>query len=135
MGWIESIYIFYAASEIGKVVGKNLLQEKNLLSHKLENIIMSNTKIIEKIIDDTDNLMKLFKVHVDNFIAIVQTKTEQELYHVSRALLHGIDSIFPEGISISKLYKEEKWESSKDILGWIFDRVARTMTLPPEKNN
>ena len=56
-----------------------------------------------------------------------------ELRHISRALLHGIDSIFPDGVLLSKLDKEGKWSTIKEILGWIFDRVARTMRLSEAK--
>ena len=72
-------------------------------------------------------------LHVDDFIAVVQAKSVKELQHVTRALLHGIESISPDGMSMSKLHKEGKWESKKEILGWIFDGVARTMQLPATK--
>ena len=80
-----------------------------------------------------EKLLTLMEVYVDDFIAVCQAKTIEELRHATRSLLHGIDSIFPNGISIKKLLKEGKWEARKEILGWLFDGIARTMQLPNEK--
>ena len=58
--------------------------------------------------NEIEKLLKLFENYVDNFIAVVQVKTNEDLYHTSRALLYSIDSIFQEEISVIKLYKERK---------------------------
>ena len=61
--------------------------------------------------DKTEHLLYLLKVCMDDSIMIVQAKSSEDLRYVSRALLHSIESIFPYGISISKLRKEGKWEN------------------------
>ena len=37
-------------------------------------------------------------------------------------------------VSKKKLEKEEKWETRKEILGWLIDGVRRTIELPPNKS-
>ena len=118
MGWVESMYIFCAASETTRDVGQQLLEKNHLPPHKLEDIILPD-EIEEVKSDDFDpaEFLRLIEVYVDDFIAIVQVRTMDELRHVSRALLYGIDSIFPDGVSLSKLHKEGKWSTVKEILG------------------
>jgi hypothetical protein len=67
------------------------------------------------------------------------------LLQLSRAILHGIHSIFPPP-SISKhcgsdpiLEKKMKqgdgqWKYQKEVLGWILDGKAFTIFLPPDKS-
>ena len=73
------------------------------------------------------------EVYVDDFIAIYPAKYIDELRYASLSLLHGINSIFLGGFSIKKLLKEGKWEARKEMLGWLFDGISRTMQLPNEK--
>jgi hypothetical protein len=67
-----------------------------------------------------------------------------QILHFSRAMLHGIHTVFPppsstghgggDPISEKKLKAGDGlWEVRKEILGWIFDGVNRTIELPPEK--
>ena len=66
------------------------------------------------------------------------------LRHCSRALLHGIHSVFPppaisghngeDPISIKKLLeKEGLWEVRKEVLGWVFDGATRCIELAESK--
>ena len=48
----------------------------------------------------------MIECYYDDFIAICQVKSAIDLQHISQAMLHGIKSIFPDGISISKLHKD-----------------------------
>ena len=67
------------------------------------------------------------------------------MQHHSRCLLHAIHQLFPtpeitghhgeDPISYKKLVleKEGVWEARKEILGWIFDGINRTLELPEKK--
>ena len=70
----------------------------------------------------------------------VQSIDPEALWHYSRALLHGIHSVFlsPQitghsgagPISIKKLEKGEGlWEVRKEILGWMIDGTTRCIEL------
>ena len=41
------------------------------------------------------SFLHLLEVYVNDFIQLAQTKDEETLRHLSRALLHGIHSVFP----------------------------------------
>jgi hypothetical protein len=80
------------------------------------------------------NLFKLLEVYIDDFIG---------MRHATRTMLHAIHSVFPppasgipedDPISYKKLLAGDGiWAVGKEILGWIFDAILRTMELPPEK--
>lgn len=87
---------------------------------------------------------KLYEVYVDDYIGLVQSPDPEVLRHHSRALLHAIHQIFPpvtgedksdDPISYKKLVLEGEgvWDTRKEILGWIFEGINRTMELPPQK--
>ena len=80
-----------------------------------------------------ERLLKMIEVYVDDFIGLMQAESIEELQHFTRATLHGINIVFPDGTSIKKLKKEGAWETRKETLGWILDCVARTMELPAKK--
>jgi hypothetical protein len=94
--------------------------------------------------DRLHNLNYLFELFVDDFIGLVQATDEGILRHHTRALFHGIHSIFPpvsvtghsgeDPISQKKLDEGDGiWAVRKEILGWIFDGIARTIELPAKK--
>ena len=131
MEWVEIMLIFCVASEIARDMCEQLLSEPTLLPHDLEDIMIpSGTPLVKACQNETDAFFQLIEVHVDDLMSVVQAKSAKELQHATRALLHGIESIFLDGMLMPKLHKEGKWESKKEILGWIFDGVARTMQLP-----
>lgn len=83
-------------------------------------------------------VVNLIEVFVDDYIAISNAATQQQLLHISRAMLHGIHSIFPppevtghageDPIAQKKMLEGEGlWQDCKEILGWIFDGKAYTM--------
>ena len=74
------------------------------------------------------------EVCVNGIISIFQAKSIEELRHATRSLLYGIESIFPNGVSINKLLNEGKWKACKETLGEIFDRITWIMKLPKEKS-
>jgi hypothetical protein len=89
------------------------------------------------------DLFKLLEVYVDDFIGVLHSDDLEVLRHATRAMLHAIHSVFPppasglpddDPISFKKLIAGDGvWAVRKEILGWIFDGILRTMELPPEK--
>ena len=72
--------------------------------------------------------LHLLKVYVDNFIQMAQTSDRDALRHLSRALLHGVHSVFPppevaghpvqDPMLLKKLIEGEGlWDVRKEILG------------------
>ena len=98
-------------------------------------------------VDDISYIMynvTLFKVFVDDFIALTDKHTEAHLLHVSRVILNGTRTVFPpqditghkggEHISEKKLANRNGiWDQIKEILGWIMDGANFTICLPPKK--
>ena len=93
---------------------------------------------------DLHSIFTLIEVFVDDFIACTDAVSKTHLLQVSRAMLHGIHSVFPtrditghtggDPISEKKLNKlEGLWEHTKEILGWILDGANYTIQLPPAK--
>ena len=142
MGWCESPAFFCAASETARDIISSLLKtplpahpfEHRMLPHNFNDLPTS----------DLNSVMALIEVFVDDFIGCVDNVTQEKLLHTSRAMLHGIHSIFPppkvtghnggDPISEKKLDKHEgMWAHVKEILGWILDGANFTIFLPPEK--
>ena len=84
------------------------------------------------------------EVNVDNFISMTNNLDYKNIQHLSRAILHGIHSIFPppsvtghsgeDPISIKKLReKEGLFEYKKEVLGWLINGQTFTITLPSKK--
>jgi len=148
MGWCESPAFFCSASETARDIAQTLRDNNTpLQEHPLENLCMPKPGTLPTIRDqDTTNLIQLLEVYVDDFIGLIQAPTHQQLQHFTRAILHAIHRIFPpaaitknpndEPIALKKLAQGDGlWASQKEILGWLFDGLARTISLPTEKNN
>jgi len=148
MGWTESPPIFCTATETARDVGQeNLNNEHTLPPHKLEHMCLPAHLPLPHTDDvNTENLAKLLEVYVDDFMGFMQAPTNAALIHFTRAILHGIHSVFPppgpkddpmdEPISLKKLQQGDGiWDTRKEILGWLFDGVTRCMQLPPDKTN
>ena len=73
----------------------------------------------------------LIEVYVDDFMAIVIPTTQEDVTHVGRAVMHGIQDVFPaadndatDPISEKKILKGEgEMSTTKTILG--FEKNAR----------
>ena len=74
----------------------------------------------------------MLEVFCDNFIHMAQTSDPAQLLHLSRALIHGIHSVFPppkvsghngqDPISKKKLDSGKgQWAVRKEVLGWMVD--------------
>ena len=130
-----------AASYVSELVG-------SLPEHPLEKMMMPTTFQLPK----TDGMtakqvapfLQLLECYVDDYMQIVQSTDPDVLRHCSRAVLHGIHSVFPppaisghlgeEPISIKKLMEDEGlWEVRKEILGWMMDDATRCIELAEKK--
>jgi hypothetical protein len=143
MGWCESPPFFCAATETGRDIIAELFKRLDQLhSHPMEHF-MVNANL------DTHapphHATDLIEVYVDDFIAGTNNLNPPHLLQLSRAILHGIHSIFPppsisqhcggDPISEKKMKQGDgRWEYQKEILGWILDGKSYTIFLPPDKS-
>jgi len=93
--------------------------------------MMDSTHFAEGITLD-DGTITVIEVFIDDFIRMTNGNTEAHLRYVSRAMLHGVHSIFPppdasghdgeDPIAQSKLDNGDgEWKYVKEILRWIID--------------
>ena len=153
MGWTSSPAFFCAATETGRDIAEWLRVLPKLPPHPLEQHMMDpiDPSILRTSFPTLDTaeqrqqFFHLFEVYVDDYIGLLQSTDPEVLRHHSRALLHAIHQIFPppaatghdgeDPISIKKLVLEGEgiWDTVKEILGWIFNGLERTIQLPPRK--
>ena len=121
MGWALSPPFFCAASETARDVGEQLVHEPvgALPEHPLEAMTMPEALQLPRIGTAKEGaaFLHMLEVFVDNFVQLAQTTDEKALRHCSRAVLHGIHSVFPspsvtghngaDPVSIKKLLKGE----------------------------
>ena len=143
MGWTESPPFFCAASETARDVIAQLLHT-NLPPHPFEHRMLPKVDEQQRAITDLQNTINLFEVFVDDFIGCTDDSSAAHLTKLSRAMLHGIHSVFPppsitghnggDPISEKKLDNlEGLWDHTKEILGWIIDGANYTIHLPKPK--
>ena len=142
MGWCESPPFFCAGSETARDTIKNLLDQNTILQkHKFEHYMLPQTINTHQ---SPKNVAEALEVFVDDFIGATNDIRQKNLEKYSRAMLHGIHSIFPpdeitqhpggDSISVKKLKQGEgRWEYKKEILGWNFNGKDFTIQLPYEK--
>ena len=150
MGWALSPPFFCAAAETARDVAQTYVAEElgSLPAHPLEDMMMPQDLRLPDVGSlsgkQSEAFIQVLEVFVDDFIQLAQTNDPEVLLHCSRAILHGIHSVFPppaitghsgeEPISIKKLKEGEGlWEIRKEILGWIFDGANRTIELTEKK--
>jgi hypothetical protein len=146
MGWCESPPFFCSGTETARdIIDSLIIADIALPQHAFETI-MINEAVKEKLNDQQDNKdnITLTEVFVDDFIGVTNDTSIEHLTKISRAMLHGIHSIFPppqvsghngqDPVSESKLGKGEgTWAHEKEILGWILNGKNYTLQLPQEK--
>lgn len=156
MGWTSSPPFFCAATETGRDLAEWFRLVQELPKHSMEDATIAPTDP-QALTDftppahwsdeDLDKYRKaihhLFEIFVDDYIALVQSQDPEVLRHHSRAMLHAIHQIFPKAqpgneandpVSQKKLLEGEGvWAVRKEILGWIFDGLQRTIELPATK--
>ena len=142
MGWCESPPFFCAASETARDVISSILDTK-LPPHPFEERMLPKN-YSDLPLQDLNSMVSLIEVYVDDFIACTDNVSRTQLLKLSRAMLHGIHTVFPppsitghtggDPISEKKLDKlEGLWDHVKEVLGWILDGTNHTIHLPPEK--
>jgi hypothetical protein len=93
---------------------------------------------------EAEKVTSLLEVYVDDFIGLIRATDPDLVRHYSRALLHGIHSVSPPAPSFGHhsgdpisgkkmLAGDGVWAVRKEILGWMFDGITRTIELPPAK--
>ena len=127
MGWCESPTLFCSSSEIARDVIQQLESKDSLSSHIFENVMVDT----DKSPISTNIPAKVFttpEVFVDDFIGSTNNLQKSNLIHLSRAMLHGVHSLFSppditnhqgeDPISQKKLHNGEgAWSLQKEILG------------------
>ena len=144
MGWTESPPFFCAASETARDIIQQLLNVE-LPPHPLEHFMLptASDKLPKEAID-LAHTMDLIEVFVDDFIGCTDNITHSHLVKFTRAMLHGMHSIFQppsvtghkggDPISEKKLKQlDGLWQHVKEILGWILNGVNYTICLPEKK--
>ena len=143
MGWCESPPFFCTATETGRDTVQRLIDEAvDLPEHPLEVHMMAGTIRYQQ---NPHQGITGINVYVDDFVGHTNVLTKDHLTHVSRALLHGVHSIFPppqitghpgeDPCALKKLIEGDgTWAYRKEILGWIFDGRSFTIQLPEKKN-
>ena len=88
----------------------------------------------------------MLEVFCNNFMHAAQTSDPAQWLHLSRALLHGIHSVFPtqkvsghngyDLISKKKLDSGKvQWSVKKKVLGWMIDGATRCIKLARDKQS
>jgi len=86
-------------------------------------------------------LSYLVEVFVDDYIALAIPTCQEDLRHVSNAVMTEIHEVFPENevdtedaISLKKILKGKgQWALIKHILGFTFDGIDKTLWLEEPK--
>jgi len=95
MEWCESPPLFCMALEMARNITQVLLDQITPLPpHLLEDLCIPMELDLPKT-DEINKLAKLLDVYMDNFIRLAQAPMIKELEHFTRAVMHGIHSVFP----------------------------------------
>jgi hypothetical protein len=88
---------------------------------------------------DQRKFLSLIEVYIDNFIRVIQSTNKAHLLQFPPRILDGITKVFPPPIlsgskmahpvSEKKIFEDVIWDTHKEILGWLFDGMARTIDL------
>ena len=119
-----------------------------LPEHPLEAMTMPEALRLPRIGNTKEGTAFLYmlEVFVDDFVQLAQTTDKEGLRHCSRAVLHGIHSLFSppsvtghnmvDPVSVKKLLKGEGvWAVRKEILGWIIDGATICIELSEKKQD
>lgn len=94
MGWCKSPPLFCAVTETARDVIESLLAKTNLPQHKFEYQMMQKAENLHRL-QAAAQVVNLIEVFMDNFIAVTNNTAKSHLSHFSKAILHGVHSIFP----------------------------------------
>ena len=151
MGWTLSPPFFCAAAETARDVAQTYVAEAvgSLPEHPPEDLTMPEIVALPAAASLTgaqsEMFVQLLESFVDDFMHLVQSTDPEVLRHCSRALLHGIHSVFPPpkitGHSGADPVSVKKLENGKGILvGWMIDGATCCIELteknkPPSSSN
>ncbi len=156
MGWRESPPYFCTATETARDIIHKIISNdmSNLALHPFEEYMYIHPSGTSQPNEDPafetisppphEELCNILEVYVDDFVAGTNNLSETHLKQLSRAILHGIHSIFPppevsghngeDPVTYKKLLNGEGfWSYEKEILGWLFNGQDFTIQLPPDK--
>jgi hypothetical protein len=146
MGWCESPPFFCAGTETARDVIQQLIEDNTELPHHsfIDLMLPSTTPEDQPNKSQKTKEITLIEVFVDDFIGATNNTTPSHLTKISKAMIHGVHSIFPpanvsghngqDPVSHSKLIKGEGlWSFQKEVLGWILNGQNFTIQLPPTK--
>jgi hypothetical protein len=141
MGWVESPGYLCVASEKARDVAEDYINVPvgQLPSHKFQEHTevhpdFQSLPACDKI---SQPLLYMVEVYVGDFICIAIPTSQEQLRHVSTAIITGIHDVFPpsdadelDAILFKKVVKGKgQWAMQKDILGFEFDRTPDTHTV------
>jgi len=147
MKWIESPLYFCTASETAKDVAKPYI--KALVGSRDQHKFVQHA-VQEKDFDalptvntDDGKLQYMVKVYVDNFTSLAVPTSREQLVHVTNLTIGEIHDVFPvdeddenDPLSLKKILKlESMWALHKDILGFTFDGLEKTIWLEAPKRD
>jgi hypothetical protein len=144
MGWVESPSLFCTVTELARDITQHLVDANvDLPAHPFEaQMNIQHVPLRAR----AEVPSKLLQVYVNDFCyASTEAKDGCHIPRIRRASIHGIHSVFPqpevtghvegkEPISAKKLEKGDgNFTSNKEMVGFIFDGIKRTVQLPPTK--
>jgi len=144
MGWVESPSHFCSVTESARDITQHFVDNDVPLPH--DPIEQSMAIADVPLRGRTRAPTKLLQVYVDDFCYVAtQSVDGAHIPTIRRAAIHGIHSVFPptsvtkhtggkEPISTKKLAAGDgNFDSQKEMIGFVFDGVKRTVHLPPAK--
>jgi hypothetical protein len=144
MGWVESPSHFCTVMETARDITQHCVVNRIALPH--DPIEESMTIADVPLQGRTRFPTKLLQVYVDDFCyAATQSEDGEHIPTIRRAAIHGIHAVFPptsvthhkdgkEPISAKKLAQGDgNFDTKKEMIGFVFDGVKRTVHLPPAK--
>ena len=144
MGWVKSPSHFCAVTESARDLTTHFVDNDVPLPH--DPIEQSMTIADVPVRGRTQSPTKLLQVYVDDFCyAATQSVDGAHIPTIRQAAIHGIHAVFPptsvtkhdggkEPISAKKLAAGDgNFDSLKEMIGFVFDGVKRTVHLPPAK--
>jgi hypothetical protein len=146
MGWCESPPFFCASTETARdIIDMLISSNANLPQHWFEKLMLPTLPEPTELNSTTAATdTTLVEVFVDDFIGATNNTSPAHLTKVSRAMIHGVHSIFPppdisghngqDPVSEPKLNKGEgHWDHEKEVLGWVLNGKTFTLHLPKSK--
>ena len=144
MGWTESPPLFCTATETARDIMEQYLPHlSHIPLHQLETHMYKGSPVVTT--TPPIKQSTLVEVYMDDFIGITNNLQDDHIKQLSRAILHGVHTIFPppaisghqgqDPISQKKLdEKEGLWDFTKEILGWEMNGNNFTIQLPKKKS-